>query len=515
MRLDYLIKDLDASVLRGRKDIEIKGITSDSRQVEKDYLFVAVRGKALDGHRYAHQAIKNGASAIAVENMEEDLEEGVTIVRLQSTRMALSGLGASFYQYPWAGLNLIGLTGTNGKTTTSYLLESILKEDGRRVGVIGSISYRYLEKSVDAGLTTPEPLELMRIIREMKDSGVTDLIIEVSSHSLDQERTSELDWSVVVFTNFSRDHLDYHHNMEDYFQAKSMLFRSRKNVKEKEKTRAVINMDDPKGKLISENTGYPVTGYGLGPDCSISARDIQCTREGLRFTMIAPAGNIPVQSSLLGGINVYNMLGAAAAAFELGTGPEAVSRGIKGLSYVPGRLQSVKNKRGLFLFIDYAHTPDSLERVLQTLLPLRLEKGKLITVFGCGGDRDKGKRPEMGEIAARYTDIVIITSDNPRGEDPAAIAGSIESGVKRQGMTRTRTGDTLGKNSYDIILDRRGAIRTAIAMATDRDIVLIAGKGHEDYQITGNEKRHFNDLEEAAMAADGDQESAARARQEI
>ncbi len=498
MRLDHLLRGLTILNLHGETDTEVNGITCDSRAVKKGYLFVALRGSSQDGHRYVAHAVARGAHAIVTENVQT-VFRGATTVKLPDTRAALSELAARFYQYPARGMKLIGITGTNGKTTTSYLLESILKERGITVGVIGSISYRFKGKSLRASLTTPESTDLMGIMREMRDAGVTHIVVEVSSHSLHQGRTRGLQWSRALFTNFSRDHLDYHGTMEEYFKAKSLLFDSLGEEGDTDEVRAVINIDDPKGRVLEKITTVPVVSYGLGDNCLLRATHIQSDSRGLRFRLVTPSGDIPISSSLLGQINAYNILGAAATAFSLNIDLEVIARGISRLADIPGRLQPVKNKRGLSLFVDYAHSPDALEKVLQTLRPLA--KGDLITVFGCGGDRDRGKRPDMGRAAGNYSDLVVITSDNPRGEDPAEIARDTERGIKGSGLKKIKLGLPGRGKGYAIILDRRKAIQAAINRAKGEDVVLIAGKGHEDYQIVGRRKRHFDDVEEAALAA--------------
>jgi UDP-N-acetylmuramoyl-L-alanyl-D-glutamate--2,6-diaminopimelate ligase len=395
-------------------------------------------------------------------------------------------------------MNLIGITGTNGKTTTSYILESILKEGGRNVGVIGTINYRYKGKSFQTSLTTPESNDLMKIMGEMRDAGVTDIILEVSSHSLEQGRARGLDWSRALFTNFSRDHLDYHLTMEEYFKAKSLLFAS---LREKEgQAKTIINMDDPKGSELKKITKAPTVSYGLGDNCSVRAADIHSSIEGLHFRLTTPAGDTPITSTLFGQMNVYNILAAAAVAFSLDIDLNTISRGIQRLAFVPGRLQHVENKQGLSIFVDYAHSTDALKKVLQTVR--QLTKGRLITVFGCGGDRDKGKRPDMGRVAGMYSDCAIITSDNPRGESPEKIADEIEAGMKKSELKRITFNFSLNAKGYEIILDRRKAIHAAVKIANKEggDIILIAGKGHEQYQITGNGKRYFNDIEEVELA---------------
>ena len=496
VRLDYLLNGQPILEQHGNENLEIKGLTSDSRAVKKGYLFIAVKGSSQDGHKYLAHAVQKGACALAVENIE-DLFTNVTIVRLPDTRAALSELASRFYNYPSKGMNLIGITGTNGKTTTSYVLESILKEKGRNVGVIGTISYRFKGKSFQASLTTPESSDLMKIMGEMRDAGVTDIIIEVSSHSLEQGRIKGLDWSRALFTNFSRDHLDYHSTMEEYFKAKSLLFSS---LREEGQVKAIINMDDPKGRMLESITKALVVSYGLGDNCLLKATDINFSAEGLHFKLATPAGDISIASSFFGQMNVYNILAAAAVAFSLDIDLNTIARGIQRLTFVPGRLQPVKNKKGLSLFVDYAHSTDALEKVLQTLR--QLTKGRLITVFGCGGDRDKGKRPDMGKVAGLYSDFAIITSDNPRGESPAKIADEIETGIKESGLKRIELDLSHKERGYEIILDRRKAINAAVKIAKkeDEDIILIAGKGHEKYQVIGNRKRYFDDIEEVELA---------------
>jgi UDP-N-acetylmuramoyl-L-alanyl-D-glutamate--2,6-diaminopimelate ligase len=498
MRLDYLLKGQQLLEQHGKADIDITGLTADSRAVKKGSLFVAVKGSNEDGHRYLADAIRRGAHALLVEQ-DEGPFGGVTLIRVPDTRAALSELASRFYHYPAHDLNLIGITGTNGKTTTSYLLEKILKEAGREVGVIGTINYRFRDTCRGASLTTPEVTDLMSMIREMRDADVTDIVVEVSSHSLDQGRTRGLKWSRAIFTSFSRDHLDYHSSMEEYFGAKSLLFDCLGENQKGGEAQAIINMDDPKGRILQEITRVPVVSYGLGHGCLVSAAAIESSAEGLRFRLVTPSGVVPIISPLLGQINVYNILAAAATAFSYDTDLETIARGIKNLSYVPGRLQRVENKKGLSVFVDYAHSPDALEKLLQTVK--QLVRGRLITVFGCGGDRDRGKRPEMGRIAGDYGDLVIITSDNPRGEDPAAIVSEIEPGVRESGLEKVDPDLPYGGRGYQIILDRRKAIRAAIQLAHKEDIVVIAGKGHEDYQVIGKTRRYFSDLEEAALAA--------------
>jgi UDP-N-acetylmuramoyl-L-alanyl-D-glutamate--2,6-diaminopimelate ligase len=498
MRLDYLLNGQQILEHSGNTDVEIKGLTADSRKVKDGYLFVALKGSSENGHRYLTDAVQKGARALVVQDAETGLS-GATVVRLPDTRSAFFDLAERFYDYPARHMDLIGITGTNGKTTTSYLLESILREAGKEVGVIGTINYRFKGNSFEASLTTPDPVDLMRLMREMRDAGVTHVIVEVSSHSLDQGRTQGLRWSRAIFTSFSRDHLDYHSSMEEYFRAKSLLFDSLEETQNNGQVRAILNMDDAKGRVLERMTKVPVVSYGLENRCSVRAADIESTVQGLRFRLITAAGEAVVASPLLGRINVYNMLAAAATGLTYGIELKTITEGIQSLGSVPGRLERVQNNRGLSIIVDYAHTPDALEKALQTVR--ELAERRLITVFGCGGDRDRGKRPEMGRVAGDYSDLVIITSDNPRGEDPEHIVSEIEPGVREAGLDRVEPDSPYTNRSYRIFIDRGKAIRNAVDLAEKGDIVLIAGKGHEDYQIIGKRKRYFNDVEEAALAA--------------
>jgi len=500
MKLIHLLDGLKAYDLNGDPEQEIEGLSYDSRQIKPGYLFVALKGHALNGHHYLEDAVQNGAAALVGEEFT-GLRENLTRVRVPNSREALSKLSARFYDYPFRGINLIGITGTNGKTTTSYLLDSILTAAGKKPGVIGTINYRYLGKTRSAPVTTPESLDLMHFLREMADAGVTDVILEVSSHALDQNRTGECPFKLAVFTNFSRDHLDYHNTMEAYFKAKSLLFRGLKKRKQDDGSTAIINMDDPKGEQLATLTDAPVVTYGLHQRWDVSGEHLSADRSGLKARLLTPVGAVDIRSSLIGEINIYNILAASAAALSLHVDLDAIAEGIARLKRVPGRLELVKNQRGLNLVVDYAHTPDALLKTLTTLRPM--VDGRLITVFGCGGDRDKGKRSEMGLVAGENSDLVFITSDNPRSEDPLSIIAQIEKGTQATGLIRlNNSSQRPSKGSgYFVEEDRRQAIRKAVAMADERDLVLIAGKGHEDYQIVGGQRKRFDDRKEAALAA--------------
>ena len=499
MQLGKLLDGIAVSDFRGNSEIEIKGLAYDSRSVKPGYLFVALKGQAEDGHNFIKNALQNGAVALVLEQSRWT-DTKTAIVQVSNSREALSGLAVNFYNRPFNGMTLIGITGTNGKTTSSYVLESILSAAGAVPGVIGTINYRFSGQTLEAPVTTPESLDLMSILRKMGDGGVTDVVMEVSSHALHLGRVRGCPFHVGVFTNISRDHLDYHNSMEDYFEAKSLLFRGLGEKEPHHLTWAVINADDPKGKELIRLTEANVVTYGLEKDRDVRAEGVQLTRSGMTASLVTTAGKIDIHSSLIGNFNIYNILAASAAALCLGIDLNVVASGIARLEGVPGRLELVKNRQSLAIVVDYAHTPDALLKAITSVKPLT--KGRLITVFGCGGDRDKGKRREMGRVAGEHSDLAFVTSDNPRTEDPAAIAAQIEEGVHESGLKKLEgaSDEDLAGPGYILELDRGKAIQSAIALAHERDLILIAGKGHEDYQIIGKEKRHFDDREVAAEA---------------
>lgn len=500
MKLGQLLEGIANYDLEGDMDLEIDGLNYDSRKIKKKDLFVAIRGHTLDGHNYIDDAIRNGASALVAEEFKDHNGE-VSKVRVSDSREALSKLSARFYENPWEGMSVIGITGTNGKTTTSYILESILSNAGAIPGVIGTINSRFKGRIFPSPVTTPESLDLMRIMREMADGGVTHVVMEVSSHALDQKRTDDCPFRTALFTNFSRDHLDYHNSMEEYFRAKSLLFRGLDRGGDDRESTAVINMDDPRGKELASIGNGTLLTYGLSGERDVRANNISADRNGLRARLITPKGEIEIKSSLIGPVNIYNILAAAAASISLGIDLSAIAEGIEKLNKVPGRLELVENPKGLTVVVDYAHTPDALLKALETVRPIT--KGRLITLFGCGGDRDKGKRYEMGLAAGKMSDIIFITSDNPRTEDPEAIVRQIEEGVKESGLERSDllSAKSIESPAYFVEIDRREAIEKAVLMANEDDLILIAGKGHEDYQIVGTEKVFFDDRYEVARAA--------------
>ena len=500
MKLAHLLDGLREHDLVGDPEREIDGMAYDSRQVKPGYLFVAIKGLTVDGHDYLMDAIQNGATVLVGESFE-GLSGDLTRVHVPDSRDALWKLACQFYDRPFEGMNLIGVTGTNGKTSTCYILESILSAAGATPGIIGTINYHFSGKSYETPGTTPESLDLMGYLRQMADEGVSDVIMEVSSHALDQRRTGDCPFRVAIFTNLSWDHLDYHETMEEYFEAKSLLFTELKKQVGDYEPIAIINADDPKGLELISLTDARAMTYGLGHDCHVRAGSVFTDKKGLKARLITPKGERSIQAPLIGEVNIYNILAASAAALSLGVDLDTVVNGIERLQVVPGRLELVQNNRGLTLMVDYAHTPDALLKTLKTVRPL--VHGRVLTVFGCGGDRDKGKRYEMGRVAGEYSDLVFITSDNPRSEDPLSIIAQIKKGILESGLTRLNASgqELITGPGYFIEADRREAIRKAVSMAGKEDLVLIAGKGHEDYQIIGKERRAFDDRKEAALAA--------------
>ena len=501
MRLSELIKILDRIELIGDIDsVEIKGISCDSRRVDPNSVFFAIRGSNYDGNDFIREAISKGAVCIISERRIDWIERGVPLVVVRDVREALGRVSSLFYNRPSLELKLIGITGTNGKTTTSYLTESILKEARLRVGVIGTINHRFGERIYPSLNTTPGPIELQRILREMVDSDISHVIIEVSSHALHQKRVDSCDFDVAVFTNITHDHLDYHRSMEDYFRAKRRLFDELLLNSEKGDKYAVINLDDGFGRRIKDGFRGNIITYGRSREADIRPKNITLNLDGIEGEIVTPAGDIHIKSPLLGEQNLYNILAAIGVAISLGIKEEYMAAGIQSLKHVPGRMERIRSKMGFDVFIDYAHTPDALEKLLLSLKDL--VKGRIITLFGCGGSRDRKKRPLMGAIASRYSDIVIITSDNPRDERPEDIIAQIERGMELRRYEETEVLDREVDKGYLSIPDRRRAIERAIGFARAGDAVIIAGKGHEDYQLIGGRRIHFNDRIEVERVLD-------------
>lgn len=463
----------------------VTAITDDSRAVRPGSLFVAVKGDQVDGHHYIAAAVKAGASALVIQQPLAGL--AVPSLRVADSRKALGLLGSRFYGEPSSRLRMIGVTGTNGKTTTTYICKALLEALGRQVGLIGTVAYQIGGETIPASHTTPGALELQQLLAKMVDGGCDVAVMEVSSHALAQDRTTGCEYDVAVFSNLTQDHLDFHRTMEEYFQAKLRLFTGLTGTAKPNK-RALVNSDDPSGLRIKALCPAPVWTYGLKGRADLQAEHVRLSLGGTTFTAVTPAGSFPIDSHLVGEHNVYNLLAAIGVALHEGATPDQIRQAVATVTNVPGRFERVMAGQPFTVVVDYAHTEDALVRVLGAAQALKA--GRIITVFGCGGDRDRGKRPKMGRAAVQYSDVVILTSDNPRTEDPLAILQEVEVGVLE--ALRQRPGV-----QYRKVADRKEAIGAAVRQAKPGDMVLIAGKGHEDYQIIGTNKFHFDDREVA------------------
>lgn len=501
MKLAELCKAIEPVSQGGDLGVEVEMLTCDSRKVVPGSLFFAFRGSNADGHRFISNAVQAGAIAVVLEDSRQ-APQGVPWVQVRQGRNAMAQMAAFFNGDPTANRPLVGITGTNGKTTTSYLIEAIMAEAGVPSAVLGTISYRFGDKRIEASHTTPESTELQAAFKGLVEAGAKGFVMEVSSHALEQHRVDGSHFDVGVFTNLTRDHLDYHQTMEAYLQAKLRLFSELlKPDQTKSRRRAVINMDDSYGQQVAAAAVCEVISYSIDGKADVTAKGVSSTVDGINGEICTPLGSFRISSGLVGRYNLSNILAAVAAGVALDLPLEAILQGINRRVVVPGRLERVDNRRGVTCLVDYAHTGDALENVLSTLT--ELATGRIITVFGCGGDRDNGKRPIMGRIAAELSDLAIITSDNPRTEDPQKILEQIRAGVLPLGL-REYGPDELDEGfetkGYTTVESRRSAIRLAARVARRGDILLLAGKGHEDYQIIGTTKHHFDDREEAAMA---------------
>ena len=499
--LDELLEGIPVLASRGPLQRSVAGVTIDSRAATEGDVFFALVGQQTDGHRFAAAALARGAGTVVGQNPPpEDLPDGATWVQVADTRTALARAAARVHGDPSASLTLVGVTGTNGKTTVCYLLEALLRAAGAEPGVLGTVSVRYAGRERASALTTPEAPDLQRTFSEMRQAGVTHVAMEVSSHAIDLRRTEACRFAVGVFTNLSRDHLDYHGDLERYGAVKERFLVEDLPAGGRA-LGAAINLDDPFGRRFAARVAVPVVGYSAGgaTEAAVRAESLAVTIDGVTMDVATPRGPLALRSPLVGRHNAENVLAAVAAAEILGLPHEAVRAGIAGLRSVPGRLETVPNDDGIAVAVDYAHTDDALDNVTRALKPLT--EGRLVTVFGCGGDRDRTKRPVMGAVAVRNSDLVVVTSDNPRTEDPEAIVRDILPGVLAAGGQPIAE-DTLGAATTGVVVevDRRAAIHLAIAAARPGDTVLIAGKGHEDYQIVGTTKHPFDDREVARDA---------------
>jgi len=501
MELSQLLTGVAEYDLHGDGRGRISGLTCDSRRVLPGCLFFALPGTAADGHRFIPAAVRSGATAVVLEDAD-CAPQGIPWVRVADGRAAMAIMAAEFYGNPTLKLPLVGITGTNGKTTTTYLIEAILAAADMPAAVLGTISYRFGTTQIEASHTTPESTELQAAFRQLADAGARAFVMEVSSHALEQKRVDGCHFDVAVFSNLTRDHLDYHKTMDSYLESKLRLFSELlQPTADKPQRRAAINMDDPYGAVIAGQAACPVITYGIDFRGDVQAVDVVSSVGGLSGTLVTPGGRVPFASRLMGRFNLSNILAAASAGIALDLPLEAIRAGIEGHTTVPGRMERVDNTHGVTLLVDYAHTGDALENVLSTLK--ELASARIITVFGCGGDRDPGKRPIMGRTAARMSDLAIVTSDNPRTEDPLAILAQVRDGITPLGIREYAPEELSGgfsEKGFVMLENRHAAIRLAVRLARPGDIVLLAGKGHEDYQIIGRTKHHFDDREEAAQA---------------
>jgi UDP-N-acetylmuramoyl-L-alanyl-D-glutamate--2,6-diaminopimelate ligase len=464
---------------RGAADVVVTGIAYDSRTIAPGQVFVALKGVQANGAAFVSQAIERGAVAIV---SEQPPPPGIVVpwTIVGDARLALAQLAAAFYLHPSGEMRVVGITGTNGKTTTAYLLASIFEAAGVPCGVLGTVAYRIGGDIREATRTTPEAPDVQRLLREMVDRGCGACAMEVSSHALALRRVDDIRFAAAVFTNLTRDHLDFHADMESYFQAKRRLFEILPPD-----SPSLINLDDPRGASLVDLARRPVT-FAVARPADITPGPLSFSLSGLAFDIRTPRGTLRMRSTLVGRPNVYNILGAVATAVALDVPFDSIEKGIEALAGVPGRFQIVStDKDGVTVVVDYAHTDDALRNLLETARPLAA--GRLITVFGCGGDRDRTKRPLMGAVAGRLSDVIIVTSDNPRGEDPQRIIDEIQRGItadtRRDGAQRSLA-----------IVDRGTAIATAIELARPGDVVLVAGKGHEKYQVIGDQVLPFDDV---------------------
>ena len=478
MKIRELINSLGkANVPCDFRDFEVKGISCNSKSVADNFIFVAIKGNRADGNSFIEEAIKKGAKAVITQSAIRHVTRSsgkAFFIKVKDTRKALAKLAAEFYGNPSKKINVVGVTGTNGKTTITYLIEALLKEAGKNPAVIGTINYRFKDKILFSQNTTPGPVELQSMLWEMLGQGVDYAIIEVSSHALDQDRTAGINFHSAIFTNLTQDHLDYHKTINSYFAAKAKLFKGLTND-----SFAVINNDDAFANKLKRITNSSVISYGIENKSDVMAEKLKFDINRTEFKLLSPDKKINLRTNLIGKHNVYNILAAVSWAIREGISHSVIKSAIEKFSLVPGRLEKIDCGQDFSIFVDYAHTEDALKNIISALR--YLAKKRIIVVFGCGGERDKTKRLKMGRVVAKLSDYAIITSDNPRSEDPIKIIEQIKKGM--------------GKNNYCVIPERREAIKTSLSLAESGDIVLVAGKGHENYQILKDKVVHFDDRE--------------------
>ena len=493
VRLDRLLDRGDIVSSRGLLDVEVSGVSTDSRRVAPGHLFVCLPGYdaaggevMADRHRFVSDALRNGAAAFLVER-EVEVPEGVPVVRVADTWVAAATAAARFHGEPSRNLFAVGVTGTSGKTSTSYFMDAVLRSAGHNVARLGTIDYRIGDEILSAEQTTPEAPVVQDLLRRAGEAGCTAVVMEVSSHALALRRVGAVHFDAAVFTNLSRDHLNFHPDMESYRAAKAMLFSSLDEAGKE--SAAFVNLDDEEWQAVIGDTSVPRIGFGLGSDAEVGAEQIQATMAGLSFVLRTPDGRAEVRLPHLADYHIHNALAAAAVGFRLGLSPAVIASALARAEVVPGRFEVIDVGQDFVVVIDYAHKPAALEGLLRSAR--RLRPRRIITVFGCGGDRDRGKRPLMGRIASEASDLVVVTSDNPRGEDPSSIVDEIVVGSRDFDSNLDR---------HLIEVDRGKAIRRAIGLAQSGDMVIIAGKGHEPYQLVAGESLRFDDREHARAA---------------
>jgi UDP-N-acetylmuramyl-tripeptide synthetase len=471
--------------LSGETEAIVTDVTHDSRQAKSGSLFTAVRGELFDAHKFVPQVMQQSAAGVMSE-IDRPVDFNGTWIQVPDIRRAMAVAAAEVHHHPGRELKLVGITGTNGKTTCAYLIAAIPEAAGEPVAMTGTVEYRLGKERKKAGRTTPEAPDMQRLLRQAVEIGCHSAVMECSSQAMDFHRCDELDYEVAVYTNLTRDHLDYHKTMENYWYAKQRLFDGRLGSRPKT---SVINVDDAHGVELAnrlEKEGLRVVRYALNSEADVSARDAEFSLNGMRFRLRTPGAELDFHSPLVGPPHVYNTLAAVASGLALGYSLDVITQGLSKCTGAPGRFERVAHEGDFAVVVDYAHSDDALLNVLRTAR--EVTRGRIITLFGCGGDRDRSKRAPMGEAAGSLSDVVILTSDNPRTEDPDQILGDAEEGIRKTGKP------------YEKIADRRAAIHHAIEQARTDDLVLIAGKGHEDYQIIGREVFHFDDKEVAREA---------------
>lgn len=487
--IQQLAQIVEGATIIGDKETIITGIEHDSRKAETGTLFVCIKGVHVDGHKFISQAVNAGAKAILTTRETVEVPAGVTILRVPDLNKALDTIVPYFHDYPARSMRIIGITGTNGKTTTSYITRAILRAAGYRVGLIGTIQIMIEDEVYPIHNTTPDVVELQHTLAIMRDKGMDYVVMEVSSHALDQDRVAGIEFDTAVFTNLTQDHLDYHKTLENYMLAKAKLFDKVSEAGVKNGKTAVVNIDDAAGKVMLEHAKCRHITYAIDKNADLRATAINVLASGANFTLNNEAfGKMPLKLHITGIFNVYNVMSAVGAALAENIESAVIAKVLQEFTSVPGRFELVKAGQDFSIIVDYAHTPDGVENVLKTAR--KIAKKKIIAVFGCGGDRDRTKRPIMGRLAAELADVVIATSDNPRSEDPEFILNEVETGVKEK----------IGNKQHEKIVDRRQAIFRAVALAQTDDIVVILGKGHENYQILKDKTIHFDDKEVAREA---------------